>query len=352
MPEAPSLSIGKVEIGNPVVLAPMAGYTDMPFRRLCRKLGAGLICAEMVSSAALVRQHPKTRRMIYLDPAEKPVSLQLFGSDPVEMAEAAAFLDALPTPPDVIDINVGCPVPKITKSDAGSALLKNIPLLEQVVTATVRAAKRPVTVKMRAGWETVTAPEVARRIEGCGAAAVAVHARTRQQGFEGNADWSVIRQVKEAVSIPVIGNGDVRTPSDAVAMIRETGCNGVMIGRASVGNPWIFGQAAAAVLGHELPPEPTLRERLAILREHIESLDEFKGERTAVVEIRKHASSYVRGMPGASALRVALCQCSSKDEFLAVLGEFERRLSAGLAGPAVAFDSSPEILPEETCATV
>ena len=265
-----TLTIGNVVMDNPLVLAPMAGVTDLPFRLLCKEQGAGLVCMEMVSAKAIYYNNKNTEALLEIDTREKPVSLQLFGSDPEIMAAMAHRIEDRPF--DILDINMGCPVPKVVNNGEGSALLKNPEQVRKIVTAVVKAVEKPVTVKIRRGFDenNVNAVEIAKIIEDCGAAAVAVHGRTREQYYSGKADWDIIRQVKEAVAIPVIGNGDVTSPEAAVALMKQTGCDGIMIGRAVRGNPWLFSEILHYLETGEHKDRPTMEEvREKIGRAHV-----------------------------------------------------------------------------------
>lgn len=297
------LQIGNVILDNNLILAPMAGVTDLPFRLLCRQYGAGLVCMEMVSAKAIYYRNRNTEELMEIHPDERPASLQLFGSDPDIISEMAKKIEDRPF--SILDINMGCPVPKVVNNGEGSALMKNPRLVEEIVTKTVKAVKKPVTVKIRKGFndQSVNAVEIARIAEGCGAAAVVVHGRTREQYYAGKADWDIIRQVKEAVKIPVIGNGDVTDGASAKAMLEQTGCDGIMIGRAVRGNPWIFREIAHYLEnGGEKEPVSCQEVRDTILR-HAEMELEIKGEYTAVREMRKHIAWYTAGYPNSAALR-------------------------------------------------
>lgn len=295
--------IGNVQIENPFVLAPMAGVTDLPFRKLCKEQGAGLICMEMISAKAVSYHNKNTEALMETDPAEHPVSMQLFGSDPELMAGVAA--DIQDRPFDILDINMGCPVPKVVNNGEGSALLKDPVLIGKIVRAVSHAVEKPVTVKLRIGFEgyPVDAVEIAKIAEDNGAAAIAVHGRTRQQYYSGKADWDAIRRVKEAVSIPVIGNGDVHSPLKAEAMIKETGCDAVMIGRAVRGNPWIFRELAHYFRTGEILPGPEPWEIREMILRHARMQIELKGEYTGIREMRKHVAWYTSGMRHSAALR-------------------------------------------------
>ena len=297
------LKIGTVELENNVILGPMAGVTDLPFRLLCREQGAGLVCMEMVSAKAVFYGNRNTKELLQVNPGERPVSLQLFGSDPEILSDIAARLEEGPY--DLFDLNMGCPVPKVVKNGEGSALMKDPKLVERILSSMVRALKKPVTVKIRKGFndESVNAVEIARIAEGCGAAAVAVHGRTREQYYSGKADWEIIRQVKEAVSIPVIGNGDVDSPEAAKRMLAETGCDGVMVARGAKGNPWIFKRITEYLETGRIPPKPSREEVKAMMLRHGEMMVEFKGEAAAMREIRKHVAWYTAGWPHSAALR-------------------------------------------------
>lgn len=297
------LKIGTVELEDNVILGPMAGVTDLPFRLLCREQGAGLVCMEMVSAKAVFYGNRNTKELLQVNPGERPVSLQLFGSDPEILSDIAARLEEGPY--DLFDLNMGCPVPKVVKNGEGSALMKDPKLVERILSSMVRALKKPVTVKIRKGFndESVNAVEIARIAEGCGAAAVAVHGRTREQYYSGKADWEIIRQVKEAVSIPVIGNGDVDSPEAAKRMLAETGCDGVMVARGAKGNPWIFKRITEYLETGRIPPKPSREEVKAMMLRHGEMMVEFKGEAAAMREMRKHVAWYTAGWPHSAALR-------------------------------------------------
>lgn len=298
-----TLKIGNVTLDNPLVLAPMAGVTDLPFRLLCKEHGVGLVCMEMVSAKAIYYKNKNTEQLLEIYPQERPVSLQLFGSDADIIAEMAAKIEDRPF--DILDFNMGCPVPKVVNNGEGSALMKNPKLVEEILTKLVRAVKKPVTVKIRKGFdeEHVNAVEIAKIAEGCGVAAVAVHGRTRQQYYSGHADWDIIRQVKEAVQIPVIGNGDLHTAEDVCRMKEQTGCDGFMIGRGAQGNPWIFEQILHKLeIGEELP-RPTVQEVTEMVMRHARLQVEIKGEYTGMREIRKHAAWYTAGYRNSSKLR-------------------------------------------------
>lgn len=313
------LRIGNVVLDNNLILAPMAGVTDLPFRLLCREQGAGLVCMEMVSAKAIYYHNKNTEELMEIHPGEHPVSLQLFGSDPDIISEMAKKIEERPF--SILDINMGCPVPKVVNNKEGSALMKDPALVEQIITKTVKAVKKPVTVKFRKGFDdtSVNAVEIAKIAEGCGAAAVTVHGRTREQYYAGNADWEIIARVKEAVSIPVIGNGDVTDGASAKALLEQTGCDGVMIGRAVRGNPWIFKEILHYLeTGEELPKRPVEEVRDTILR-HAKMELEVKGEYTAVREMRKHIGWYTVGYPNSASLRREINGMESFEELEAAV---------------------------------
>ena len=309
-----SLKIGNTELPGICILAPMAGVSDLPFRLLCREQGADLVCMEMVSAKAIAYQNRNTEKLMQIDPGEHPVSLQLFGSDPELMAEIAKEIEERPF--DILDINMGCPVPKIVGNGEGSALMRDPALVERIVSSVSRAVKKPVTVKIRKGFDDdhVNAVEIARIAEASGAAAIAVHGRTREQYYSGTADWEIIRQVKEAVSIPVIGNGDVDSPQKAKAMLEETGCDGVMIGRAARGNPWIFRQIKEYLENGRLTDPPSLAEIHEMMLRHARMQVEYKGDYTGIREMRKHISWYTAGLPHSARLRARINSVESLKE--------------------------------------
>lgn len=316
-----ALQIGDVTLDNNVILAPMAGVTDLPFRILCKEQGAGLICMEMVSAKAIYYQNKNTEKLLEIHPEEMPVSLQLFGSDPEIIREMAKRIEERPFA--ILDLNMGCPVPKVVNNGEGSALMKNPRLVEEILTGLVKAIRKPVTVKIRKGFdeEHVNAVEIARIAEACGVAAVAVHGRTRQQYYSGRADWDIIAVVKDAVKIPVIGNGDVTDAAAAKEMLRQTGCDGVMIGRAAQGNPWIFREVKAYLETGVMPPGPDLREVRELVRRHAALQLQYKGEYTAVREMRKHLAWYTAGYPHSARFRRTINTMETMEELLSGLEE-------------------------------
>lgn len=297
------MKIGSVELPNPYILAPMAGVTDLPFRLLCKEMGAGLLCMEMVSAKAISFHNKNTEKLMEIEKGEHPISLQLFGSDPDLISEIAKQIEDRPF--DILDLNMGCPVPKVVNNGEGSALMKNPKLAEEIVRKTSKAIKKPLTVKIRKGFDEnhVNAVELAKRLEDAGAAAIAVHGRTREQYYAGKADWQIIRQVKEAVQIPVIGNGDVDDPLAARAMMEETGCDGVMIGRASRGNPWIFKSLLEYDRTGRVMDKPDREELRDMILRHAQLQLKYKGEYTGMREMRKHVAWYTAGYPHSAALR-------------------------------------------------
>lgn len=313
------LRIGNTVLENNVILAPMAGVTDLPFRVLCREQGAGCVVTEMVSAKAVLYNNRNTRELLQIDPDERPAAVQLFGSEPDIMAEIAARLEEGPY--DYIDVNMGCPVPKIVNNGEGSALMKNPERAKEVLTAMVKAVKKPVTVKFRKGFNdlSVNAVEFAKMAESCGVAAVAVHGRTREQYYSGKADWDIIRQVKEAVRIPVIGNGDIFTPEDAGRMLKETGCDGIMVARGAKGNPWLFGRINHYLDTGEVLPGPSMAEIKAMILRHGRMLVQFKGEGVAMREMRGHMAWYTKGMPHSATLRNEINQVETLEGFVELL---------------------------------
>lgn len=314
------MQIGNIKLANPVISAPMAGVTDRAFRILARENGCGLVVTEMISDQALLYANPRTYRMLDFRDEQLPLSVQIFGSNPETMGKAASIV--VERGAGIVDINMGCPTPKIVKNGEGCALMRNPRLAGRIVEAVVSAVPGvSVTVKMRKGWdaETVNAVEFARVVVEAGASAVAVHGRTRNQFYSGKADWNIIREVKEAVKVPVIGNGDIWSPRDAARMLQETECDGIMIGRAAMGNPWLFREIIHYLnTGEELPP-PTTAERIHTAIRHMELMVESKGERVAVCEMRKHAAWYTKGIRGAARIREAINKFNNQREIEGVL---------------------------------
>ncbi len=313
------LQIGNVTLENNIILAPMAGVTDLPFRLLCARQGAGLTCMEMVSAKAIYYHNKNTEELMAIHPEEKQVSLQLFGSDPEIISEMAKRIEDRPF--SILDLNMGCPVPKVVNNGEGSALMKDPLLVGKIIEQTAKAINKPVTIKIRRGFDEarVNAVEIAHIAQESGAAAVAVHGRTREQYYAGKADWEIIRQVKEQLTIPVIGNGDVTDGASAVAMLKQTGCDGVMVGRAARGNPWIFAQILHFMKTGETLPRPELAEVKRQILEHAELMLACKGEYTAIREMRKHVSWYSAGYPHSSKIRQRINEVESMEELREVM---------------------------------
>lgn len=307
--------IGSVTLDCPVILAPMAGVCDLPYRVIARQHGAGLVCTEMISDKGLIYGNKTTRRMLSIAPGEHPLSMQIFGSEPESMARAAAMIEEAGA--DIVDINMGCPVKKVVHNGSGSALMNDLPRAEAIIRAVVRAVSVPVTVKMRTGWdeEHIAAPELAKRAEQAGAAAVIVHGRTRQQFYSGRANWQRIKEVVEAVSVPVIGNGDIVDGRSAASIMNETGCKAVMIGRGAQGNPWIFREITHFLETGELLPPPSAKERCEQILRHFEALIEYKGEYIGLREMRAHASWYTKGLYGSACMRERINRAQSPEQF-------------------------------------
>lgn len=314
------LKIGNVELNNNIILAPMAGVTDLAFRKICKDCGAGLVETEMVSAKAIYYGDEKTLKMINTEGEKRPISMQIFGNEPEIMAEAAKFLQGRA---DIIDINMGCPAPKVVKNGDGSKLLLNLDLIGEIVSKVVSVSKVPITVKIRKGWDEdhIVAVEAAKVIEKAGASAITVHGRTRIQFYTGIADWNIIKAVKEAVNIPVIGNGDVVSGKTAEKMLETTGVDGIMIGRATLGNPWIFSEVTSYLSGDSYAG-PTKQEVLDTIIRHYEMLAEEKGEYTAVREMRKHIAWYIKGMKDASVMRNEINQIENMQEVIRILKSF------------------------------
>lgn len=317
------MKIRDIEIKNPVIMAPMAGITNMAFRKIVKEFGAGLVYSEMVSDKAICYGNQKTIEMLQVDEGEHPVSIQLFGGEVESMVQAAKFIDEHSNC-DIIDINCGCPVNKVLKANAGSKLLQNPQLIYDIVSNIVKNVSKPVTVKIRSGFdkEHINAVEVAKLIEKAGASAIAVHGRTRSQMYEGHADWSIIKAVKEAVSIPVIGNGDIRSVEDARRMLEETGCDAIMIGRAALGNPWLIKQVVESLEHGTDIPEPTYKEKIAWCLTHAKRLMTIEPERIAMSQMRGHAPWYIKGLKNSSAVKNELSKVNTYEELEKILKDY------------------------------
>ena len=311
-----TLQIGNVTLENNLILAPMAGVSDLPFRLLCREQGAGLVCMEMVSAKAILYKNRNTEELLTIDSKEHPVSLQLFGSDPDIISEIAKQIEERPF--DILDLNMGCPVPKVVNNGEGSALMKNPLLAGKIIEKTAKAIQKPLTVKIRKGFDDahVNAVEMAKIAQESGAAAVAVHGRTREQYYSGTADWDIITQVKQAVKIPVIGNGDVVDAASALRLFEQTGCDGIMVGRGAQGNPWIFREILAALEDREIPARPNRRELYEMIVRHAQLSCTYKGEYITVREMRKHLAWYTTGLPHAAALRRQINSMETMEELM------------------------------------
>ena len=320
--------IGNVKIENKVVLAPMAGICNSSFRKIIKEMGCGLIYAEMVSDKAIFYNNKKTVDMLYMEECERPISQQIFGSDKDSFVEAAKYIEKH-MEPDIIDINMGCPVPKVAlKSQAGAALLKDIDKIKEIVSAVVKSVSVPVTVKIRSGWDanSINAVEVAKACEKSGASAICIHPRTRAQGYSGKADWNIIKQVKQAVSIPVIGNGDIKTCFDAKKMIDETGCDAVMIGRGVLGNPWLIKEINYYLNDGKIIDPPTNNEKVEMAIKHLNLLMKQKNEKIAMLEIRNHIAWYLKGMKNSSEIKNKVYQASNIDDIITILEEYKKEL--------------------------
>lgn len=319
-----SFKIGDIEIKNRIVLAPMAGISNSAYRRIIKEMGAGLIYAEMVSDKAIVYKNQKTFELLKMRDEERPIAQQIFGSDESSFVEAAKEIERT-MHPDIIDINMGCPVPKVAvRAQAGSALLKNPQKIYEIVKSVCNAVSVPVTVKIRSGWDSssINAVEVAKLCEKAGAKAIAVHARTRAQGYLGKADWSIIKAVKDNVSIPVIGNGDVTSPKEFKRMLDETGCDAVMIGRGVLGNPWLIKEIIEYMEFGEVKSRPSNKDKIDMIRRHYELLLEDKPEGLALLEIRSHAIWYLKGMPNSAEIKNKICSSKSSEELFSILEEY------------------------------
>ena len=322
--------IGNITIKNQVVLAPMAGICNSAFRRICKEMGCGLIYAEMVSDKAITFLNKKTLDMLYMTEEERPLVQQIFGSDKDSFVEAAKYIYEN-MHPDIIDINMGCPVPKVAvRAQAGSALLKNPKKVYEIVKAVVQAVPIPVTVKIRSGWDSnhINALEVAKAVEDAGASAICVHPRTRSQGYSGNADWSIIKQVKEIVSIPVIGNGDIKTPEAAKKMLIETGCDAVMIGRGVLGNPWLIRNTISYLDTGEYDVGVSVDDKISMILHHLDYLSHLKNERIATLEIRNHIGWYLKGVPGGTVIKNKIYQTTKIRDIISILNEFKEEFDA------------------------
>ena len=320
--------IGNVTIHNQVVLAPMAGICNSAFRRICKEMGCGLIYAEMVSDKAITFQNQKTLDMLYMTEEERPIVQQIFGSDKDSFVEAAKTIYEKMRP-DIIDINMGCPVPKVAvRAQAGSALLKDLDKIYEIVSAVVKAVPIPVTVKIRSGWDQnhINAVEVAKVIEKAGASAICVHPRTRSQGYSGKADWSIIKAVKDCVLIPVIGNGDVKTPEDAKRMLDETGCDAVMIGRGVLGNPWLIKNTVSYLDTGSYDNDITVDDKIEMILHHLDYLSHLKNEHIATLEIRNHIGWYLKGVPGGTVVKNKIYQTSNIRDIISILSTFKEEL--------------------------
>ena len=318
--------IDDIYIKNPVIFAPMAGISDTSYRKIIKEMNPGLIYAEMVSDKAICFDNEKTMKMLIMDEKERPISQQIFGSDLDSFVKAAKIVEKT-MKPDIIDINMGCPVPKVAlKNQAGSALLKNPKKIKEIVSSVVKAVDIPVTVKIRSGWDenNINAVEVAKICEEAGASAIAVHARTRSQGYSGKANWNIIKDVVNAVNIPVIGNGDVVSPELAKQMLDETGCAGVMIGRGAIGNPWLINNCVNFLEKGSYNDDISIKDRIEMMKKHLDMLIKDKNERTAVLEFRTHLMYYFKYLPKSKETKVKLCQAKSKNEILEILNEYEK----------------------------